>query len=1041
MRTSESKSNQNAAAPSKSTTSSNIRQLRLRRAQNYLLLWVDTSIDQKNEDYENTLKQIRTITNDVNVFTQRDACIDYLTDLQEDVKSFLVVKDTMSQQIMPLINDIPQLDSVYILNDIETVHEEWIKKCNKIRPIRTNINDICKGLQSDIKQYNQDSIAMSFITANEMTSTDNLNQLEPNFMYTQIFKEILLDMQHDEQAIKQFTAYCRHHDCGSAKNINEFEKDYQPESAIWWYTSPSFIYSMLNYALRSMEGDTIINMGFFIHDLHQQIQQLHQQQLTSYADEPFIVYRGQGLSKANFEKLQNTNGALLSFNNFLSTSTEQNISLIFAHSASDNVDTIGILFKIFIDPRVKSVPFASIKQMSYYNQEEEILFSMHTVFRVGAIREFGNENQLYQVELQLTSDDDQQLRVLTDGIREETGGDTGWQRLGDLLLKIGQFNKAEELYNALLEQPSDENEKAIYYGCLGHVHYNQGAYEKAIWCYEQGLEIQQKTLPSNHPFLAWSYNSISNVYAELGEYSKALSFHEKALEIYQKSLPSNHPHLAASYSNIGFVYDNMGEYSKALSYYQNALEIHQKSLPSNHPNLATTYNNIGYAYDNTGDYSKALSFHEKALEIRQKTLPSNHPDIPQSYSNIGIVYDNTGDYSKALSFHEKALEIREKALPTNHPDIGTSYCCIGSVYDNMGDYSKALSSHEKALEIYQKSLPSNHPHLATSYYNIGSVYNNMGEYSKALSSHEKALHIRVETLPSNHSDLATSYYNIGSVYDKMEEYPKALTFYDKEFEIIQQSVPSNHRDLATSYSSIGRMHYHMEEYSKALSFFEKDLEICENSLPSNHPDLATSYYNIGSVYNNMGEYSKALSFHEKAIDIREKTLSSNHLDLATSYSNIGSVYDNMSEYSKALSFFEKAIDIREKTLSSNHPSLATSYNKIGLIDKTILVADHDTSPNSYDNHLSNSSLSMTIAESSVDRFITDLLKFSAQKENVITWIDEIEQQFNMMHLSNASKLNLIRICLNGDALQWFKQHKHKFTSWTIFINEIKKSFT
>ncbi|CAF4207606.1 unnamed protein product, partial [Adineta steineri] len=271
-----SKSNKNAVA------SSNICQLRRRIPQNYLLLWADTSIDETNKDYKNTLKQIRNITGDVNAFTERDACIDFLTNAEEDIQSFLVVKDTMFQQIMPLINDIPQLYCIYILNDIETPHEEWPKKWQKVKGVHTNIDNICQALQMGIKQFNQDSIAMSFITETEMASTENLNQLEPTFMYTQILKEILLDMKHDEKAIKQFTAYCRHRDCGSAKNIDYFEKKYQSQSPVWWYTSPSFIYSMLNYALRSMEDDTIINMGFFIHDLHQQIQQLHQQQVHTY---------------------------------------------------------------------------------------------------------------------------------------------------------------------------------------------------------------------------------------------------------------------------------------------------------------------------------------------------------------------------------------------------------------------------------------------------------------------------------------------------------------------------------------------------------------------------------------------------------------------------------------------------------------------------------------------------------------------------------------------------------------------------------------
>ncbi|CAF4209636.1 unnamed protein product, partial [Adineta steineri] len=540
-----------------------------------------------------------------------------------------------------------------------------------------------------------------------MASTDNLNQLEPTFMYTQIFKDILLDMEYDEQAITGFTSYCRQNNSGSAITIDRFEKEYHAQSAIWWYTYPSFIYSMLNYALRSMEGNTIINMGFFIHDLHRQIQQLHQQQVNNYHGKPFIVYRGQGLSKTNFEKLKKTKGGLMSFNNFLSTSTEQDVAFGLAATASHSTDMVGILFIMSIDPCIKSPPFASIKDMSYFEEEEEILFSMHTVFRVGRIEQMENNTELYQVELQLSSDDDEQLRLLTDRIREEVGG-AGWQRLGDLLLKVGQFNKAEEFYNVLIEQTSHEDEKQHYYNRLGYVKDEQGDYEKAIWYHEQGLKVYKKTHPSNHPLLATSHSNIGSVYDKMGEYSRALSYYAQALEIYQNARPSNHHSLATSYNNIGNVYNHMGEYSGAVSYYEKALQIFQKTLPSNHPHLATAYNNIGTAYNKMGEYSKALSFYEKSLGIYQKTLLSNHPHLATLYGNLGNVCENIGEYSKALSYYERDFGILKKNLPTNHPNLAISCDNIGLVYKKMGDHSKALSSHEKALEIWQQTLPSNH---------------------------------------------------------------------------------------------------------------------------------------------------------------------------------------------------------------------------------------------------------------------------------------------------------------------------------------------
>ncbi|CAF1450706.1 unnamed protein product [Adineta steineri] len=823
---------------------SNAIQPRRRMVRNYSLLCLDECMDEVSQEYQHILAQLKTNTDNVNIFKQRDECVDFLTDAEENVKSFLIVENATVQQIMPLINDISQLHTVYIFSNIKSQHEEWITKWQKVRRVHTNIDDLCQALKIGVRQFNQDSIAMSFITVDEMASTDNLNQLEPTFMYTQLFKEILLDMKHDEQEIKQFISYCRHNDCGSSKNIDEFEKKYQSQSAIWWYTYPSFIYSMLNRALRSMEGDIIINMGFFIHDLHQQIQQLHQQQLSSYQDKPFIVYRGQGLTKSDFEILQKTKGGLMSFNSFLSTSTDKELSLGFSQVALTEPNNVGILFTICINPCIKSAPFATIKEQSYFKEEEEILFSMHTVFRVGVIEQMDNKNQLYQVELQLTSDDDQQLRVLTNRMREEADGDTGWQRLGKLLLKIGQFNKAEELYNVLLDQTSDEGEKAIYHHQLGSVHSDQGDYEKAIWYYEQGLEIQQKTLPSNHPKLATSYNNIGLVYNNIGEYSKALPYHRKALKIREKFLPANHPKLAMSHNNIGLVYANMGEYSKALSSHEKALEIYQKTLPPNHPSLAISYNNIGLMFNSMGDYSKALSSHEKALEIQLKTLPSNHPHLACSYNNIGSVYDNIGEYSKALSYYEKAFEIQEKSLSSDHPDLAVSYGSIGLVYCRMEKYLKALSFYEKALEIQEKTLPSNHRHLATSYNNIGSVCRSMGDYSKALSYYEKALGIHQKTLSSDHPSLATSYNNIGNVYYNMEKYSKALSFYEKSIKIKQKALPSDHPGLAISYNNIACLYYDMTDYSKALSYSERALDIWQRALPPTHPDVKTVKDNI-----------------------------------------------------------------------------------------------------------------------------------------------------------------------------------------------------
>ncbi|CAF4773829.1 unnamed protein product, partial [Rotaria sp. Silwood2] len=160
-----------------------------------------------------------------------------------------------------------------------------------------------------------------------------------------------------------------------------------------------------------------------------------------------------------------------------------------------------------IDPTVSSTPFASIREVSYFKEEEEILFSMHSVFRIGDVRQIDKKSPLYEVDLKLTSDDDEQLRELTDYIRGEVGG-SGWHRMGQLLLKIGQFNKGEELYNALLERAAADSDRAYIYHMLGMMKNGQGQYQEAILFHDKALEIDKQNLSEDDLNLSAPYNNI-----------------------------------------------------------------------------------------------------------------------------------------------------------------------------------------------------------------------------------------------------------------------------------------------------------------------------------------------------------------------------------------------------------------------------------------------------------------------------------------------------------------------------------------------------
>ncbi|CAF3600527.1 unnamed protein product [Rotaria socialis] len=344
-------------------------------------------------------------------------------------------------------------------------------------------------------------------------------------------------------------------------------------------------------------------------------------------------------------------------------------------SPHESTENVSVIFIMTIDQSKLSnsnTQFAIIDKYSAVPSEQEILFTMHSVFRAVEIKQMAENSRLWEAHLTITDENDPQLSTLTDRIKQEIN-DEGWHRMDKLMLKVGHFDQAEELYNELLKNASTESNRAHIYQQLGISKNDQGKYPEASKFYEKSLEIKRKTLSEDDDALAPIYSNIGSVHTNMGEYSKALEFYKKSLKIKELSLPPNHPSLATSYNNIASVYDNMRESLKALEFYEKSLKIRVKSLPANHPDFATSYNNIGRVYNNMGEYSKALEYYEKSIKIKELSLPTNHSSLASIYYNIGSVYNSMGENSKALEYYEKSLKICEISLPANHSDLATSY--------------------------------------------------------------------------------------------------------------------------------------------------------------------------------------------------------------------------------------------------------------------------------------------------------------------------------------------------------------------------------
>ena len=456
------------------------------------------------------------------------------------------------------------------------------------------------------------------------------------FMWFQLFIEVLLRMHHKSSDRKELMDICRKSYKGNQqemKIIDEFEKNYKSENAIWWYTRESCFYRMMNKALRVQDFDILFALRFFITDIAKQIKTEHEKYIRTNDTRNIIhVYRGQVIGNGELELMKNSIGEFLSMNSFLSTSRDQPTALQFAQS-TPAVDGIRrIIFEIEIDPRLQTKAFADITSMSYFQQEDEILIMLGALFRIEKVIE-DKKDQIWRVRVSLASEDDFHLKQTFAHMKQTIGDDTDLVSLGKILVEMGEYDQAQRCYERMMYDLQVST--ATCHMEFGKAMYLKKQCKPALSHYDQAMQIRQEIFSPEHESVGEVYSCIGSVqWYLLKDYNQALISLKKAIEIQEKTLPSDSLVLAKTYYHIAITYGQLKKYDLAEKYYNEALKIRQTALPPEHPDIASTYNNLGCMYENKRDYAEALKYFEKSLEIKQKTLPPTHPELAVTENNI-----------------------------------------------------------------------------------------------------------------------------------------------------------------------------------------------------------------------------------------------------------------------------------------------------------------------------------------------------------------------------------------------------------------------
>ena len=883
----------------------------------FTIIWLDASNAQP-DTFFNRPSSLASIISDLHPFTNLSDCLQYIASIQPGTLVFLVVSGQLGEHTLPDLQNVSRICHIYIYCTNREGPETWANNAHKVRGVYVDRSILLNQLTADVALYSKElSAPISLFKRDDLNrkerSSQNLSKESAKFMWFQLLLETLLQSKQTTRIRDEMLNECRkecQENAPETSKIDEFEATYTANQAIRWYTRDSFLFRLVNRAMRTQDIDSIYTYRSFILDLHQQLSELS----TTTSSNISAVYRGQMMTFEELEQIRANMNGLISINTYFSTSIHSEVAFDFCGGGLGRPHLESIMFTIKIRPNTTEKPFAKIHEYSYMSHEGEVLFSAGTIFRIVDVSEFSDG--IWSVELELSNDVQEQWHDVMVYLRSEMSGRPTLATLGNFLAEMGDLDKSERYYRLLMnELENEEDTGAILIG-IAAVHFRKSDYPRALDYCSQGLE-QLTTLAYIHPDLATAYNLMGMIHLEMDQLDDATHYFEHALTVHEKILPNDDPLIAADLHNMASVDIKAHRFEAALSKLQRSLEIKLVVLPPDHPLIGHTYVSMGLLYAKQRKWSDSHYFYDKAIELQQNTLPAIHTDLAISYANKARALTEEKRFDSALALYKQALDIQLKKIPLNSDHLSNIYEHLGLIYIHTMKYTHAIRSFEKALQ-YKLNCNASWDQLCQLRNNMGTAHYRNGSLVLALKEYE----IAFDLIPScdHSSNRFSTLNNIATAHLRIENYPVARHFYEQLMEALQHvAEPPSNISLLSVHENIGLCYFATQENDSALEQFARVLSLTEDA-----SILSRTHSHIADAFLSENEFAKAIENYELALSYDSLN---EHLVIVT-HNSIGTVHYLSGNIQRALDSYRQALDIQLARQSDDSSELAATYSNL-----------------------------------------------------------------------------------------------------------------
>ena len=321
-------------------------------------------------------------------------------------------------------------------------------------------------------------------------SMKNVTISKARFFWFSIYHKFLIQIDNDNPAISkaEMIDIAQQKFTGKSKKTADLSRfqgqsyEQNRDEIIEYYASSGFLCPLLNDILTGEDYQLIYRCRYGIRLLCIAIKNHHEEFLREYRNRDLLLYRGQAMRLQEVMELKKQPGVLISFNSFVSTSTDRDVAIRFAQYRANKQKSECVLIIIHVSSTAnRQTPMADIAKYNKYN-EYEVLLSIGTVFQVIST-EYDNDGKMHIINLSLSGQENSKVtKYIQENYREEYDPTNLKLVFGKILFDLHQTELAKKFHDECIRNLKDhENEKRpIYLNNFGMCYLQNGNIDQAL---------------------------------------------------------------------------------------------------------------------------------------------------------------------------------------------------------------------------------------------------------------------------------------------------------------------------------------------------------------------------------------------------------------------------------------------------------------------------------------------------------------------------------------------------------------------------------